>query len=77
MASWPQTSRRTSSPPLEGGVSRQGIRSGDWCKDSRMLVDKLGAVVDFVMNHNVQVLLGGMFGDILVGECDIHLRLAL
>jgi len=34
----------------------------------RVLIDKLGAVVNLVVNDNVDVLLGVVLGNILVGE---------
>lgn len=36
--------------------------------NARVLVDKLGAVVDLVVDHDVNVLLGVVLGNILVGE---------
>lgn len=36
--------------------------------DVRVLVDEAGGVVDLVVNDHVQVLLGGVGGDLLEGE---------
>ncbi len=39
----------------------------------RVLVDKLGAVVDHVVDDDVEVLLGVVLGNVLVGELERHL----
>lgn len=66
VASWPPTSRRTSSPPL-GCVSLVSyIR--DPSEDVRVLIDEAGAVVDLVVDDQVEVLLGVVASDLLEGE---------
>lgn len=55
------------------GESCKGVRRGvknSWTGQAnvRVLVDEAGAVVDLVVDDNVQVLLGGVLGDIRVGE---------
>lgn len=80
VASWPPTSSRTSSPPLLSNltVSRRitrrsaaGIDEDDgWSggSDVRVLVDEARGVVDLVVDDEVEVLLGRVFGDVGVGE---------
>lgn len=43
-------------------------------KDSRVLVDKLGDVVDSVMDDQVEVILGVVLRNVLVGELGGHLH---
>lgn len=39
-----------------------------------MLVDKLGDIVDLVVDHNVEILLGVVLSNILVSEFESHLE---
>lgn len=43
-------------------------QSGCWVGSLRVLVNKRGAVVDLVVDDEVQVLLGGVLGDLGEGE---------
>lgn len=61
----------------EGAAIRKrgvlGPAEGWWrAHNLRVLVDELGAVVDLVVDYNVDVLLGVVLGNILVGEFNAH-----
>ena len=49
---------------VKGGVDK-------W-KDIRVLVDELGGIVDLIVDYQVDVLLGVVLGNILVGEFERH-----
>jgi hypothetical protein len=38
----------------------------------RVLVDKLGGIVDLIVDHHKQILLGVVLSNILVGEFERH-----
>lgn len=56
-------------PPCALWAQWRGVKNS-WAGQAnvRVLVDEAGAVVDLVVDDNVQVLLGGVLGDIRVGE---------
>lgn len=87
VASWPATSNKTSSPPLEARKSEsvsflpsacEGLRMGkNWhghgfpsskeeTTNVRVLVDEFAGVVDLIVNHDEDVLLGVVLRNILI-----------
>lgn len=58
-------------PEKKEGNPTTGCR-GRELKDVRVLVDKLGAVVDLVVDHDKEVLLGVVLGNILVRVLGRH-----
>ncbi len=51
-----------------GRLSRKRWEEETQGRNSRMLIDELGRVVDLVVDDDVDVLLGVVLGNILVGE---------
>lgn len=49
-------------------MTRERGAGGDISSDVRVLVDEGGAVVDLLMDHNVEILLGAVGSDLLEGE---------
>ena len=47
---------------------RCGLDRSGKCGNIRVLIDKLGAVVDDIVDNDVKVLLGVVLGNVLVGE---------
>lgn len=49
-------------------MTRKRGAGEDVGSDVRVLVDEGGAVVDLLMDHNVEILLGAVSSDLLEGE---------
>ena len=61
--------RPASQPASHAGREDRGEgQTGDCCRHVRVLVEELGAVVDFVVNHYIYVLFGVVFGNVLVAK---------
>jgi len=45
-----------------------GLDRSEKCENIRVLIDKLGAVVDDIVDDDIKVLLGVVLGNVLVGE---------
>ncbi len=77
VASWPPTSRRTSSPPLTMRVSGcrrvegkdgMGVRCGAGNVCLRVLINERRGIVDFIVDDDVEIFLGRVLRYFFVGD---------